>query len=108
METQYIDKPEKKPFNFDSQWLGFACGVLGPMVTFFFYYLISFRYMTFPRYINYLVTGNIYTPVISLCVITNLLVFFIFLWTNKNFGARGVLFSTFLYAFFIFYLKFFT
>lgn len=46
------------------------------------------------------------SKVLSLAAIPNLLLFFIFIWTNRNFSARGVIFATFLLAFIMIILKF--
>ena len=46
------------------------------------------------------------SKVISLAAIPNLLLFFIFIWTNRNFSARGVIFATLILAFFMLILKF--
>jgi hypothetical protein len=46
------------------------------------------------------------SKVVSLAAIPNLLLFFIFIWTNRNFSARGVIFATLLLAFFMLILKF--
>lgn len=46
------------------------------------------------------------SKVVSLAVLPNLLLFFIFIWTNRNFSARGVIFATLLLAFFMLILKF--
>ncbi len=43
---------------------------------------------------------------VSLATIPNLLLFFLFIWTNRNFSARGVIFATLLLAFVMLILKF--
>ena len=45
------------------------------------------------------------SKVVSLAAIPNLLLFFIFIWTNRNFSARGVIFATLLLAFLMLILK---
>jgi hypothetical protein len=47
------------------------------------------------------------SKLVSLSVIPNLLLFFLFIWTNRNFSARGVIFATLLLAFIMLILKFF-
>jgi len=46
------------------------------------------------------------SKVVSLAAIPNLLLFFLFIWTNRNFSARGVIFATLLLAFVMLILKF--
>ncbi len=43
---------------------------------------------------------------ISLSVIPNLLLFFLFIWTNRTLSARGVIFATLLVAMVMLVLKF--
>jgi hypothetical protein len=45
------------------------------------------------------------SKLISLSAIPNLLLFFLFIWTNRNLSARGVIFSTLLLAFIMLILK---
>jgi hypothetical protein len=45
------------------------------------------------------------SKVVSLTAIPNLLLFFLFIWTKRNFSARGVIFATFLLAFVMLILK---
>ena len=49
---------------------------------------------------------NMLSKVVSLTAIPNLLLFFIFIWTKRNFSARGVIFATLLLAFIMLILKF--
>jgi len=46
------------------------------------------------------------SKVVSLSVIPNLLLFFVFICTNRNFSSRGVIFATLLLAFVMLILKF--
>ena len=92
---------------FDNTWVGFAAGLSAPMLTLYVFYLIKYSHITFQKfYMDVLFANNIVTSSISLCVITNLLVFFIFIWTNRNLSARGVLLSTFIYAGYVVYQKY--
>lgn len=92
---------------FDNSWVGFGCGLLAPLATLYVFYLVKFSHISFSKfYMDVLFANNIVTASISLCVITNLLVFFIFIWTNRNLSARGVLFSTFIYAGYVVYQKY--
>lgn len=94
-------------FNWDKIWLGLLAGLVAPFIGFLGYYQLHFAGMGIPYFINYLIQGKVYTPMVSLSVVANLPVFFIFIWTNKNQSARGVLFSTFIYAAIVVYLKYF-
>ena len=97
-----------KNIDWDKLWIGLLFGILTPFISLWTYYFINYRYMTITDFINYLELGNTYTPLISMCVLVNLAVFYPFIWKEKYQGARGVLGSTFLWALVIVYLKFFT
>ncbi len=91
----------------DKVWIGFLFGLIAPLISLYIGYLVKYNYLTFSEfYHRILITNMILTPIISLCVITNLLVFFIFIWTHRNFSARGVLFSTIIYAAWVVYQKY--
>ena len=92
----------------DSMVLGILLGIVSPFIAFLGYYLINYRYMTADGFIRYLALGKVYTPLITLCVLANFMVFFIFISKDAYKTSRGILFSTFLYAGFIVYLKLFT
>lgn len=106
MEVQHLEEEEKPRFDWDRMWLGIVLGAIGPVFPFFGYYLINYGGISFARFLHTLNIGEMYIPIIKLCVIANLLIFFIFIWTNKYRSARGVLLATFLYAFLIVYLTF--
>ena len=91
----------------DSLWIGLVIGLFSPSLPLFIFYLIKYTHISFGDFFSKILMGyNILTPVISLCVITNLLVFFIFVWTNRNHSARGVLLATFMYAGYVVYQKY--
>jgi hypothetical protein len=97
-----------KDFDVDKTWFGATLGLLAPFATLVLYYLIKYHYMTIRGFIDYMVLGDTYTAVVTLCVLVNLGVFYLFLWKNKYLGARGVLLATFIWGAVIMYLKFFT
>lgn len=100
-----LNTPQRQKF--DNSWLGFTSGMLAPMFTLYIFYLVKYSHMSFYKfYLDVLFANNIVTASVSLCVITNLLVFFIFIWTNRNFSARGVLLSTMIYAGYVVYQKY--
>jgi hypothetical protein len=78
--------------------LGLVSGLLAPLLGFVVVYLFAFRGMHFQEYIELLVYHKQLSAVISLSVIPNLLLFFIFIWLNYLYSARGVLASTIIFA----------
>lgn len=97
-----------KNIDFNKTWLGVLFGLLAPSIAMYIYYFIYYRYLTISGFINYLKIGDTYTPLISLCVVVNLAVFYPFIWKEKWNGAKGVLAATFTWTAIVLYLKFFT
>ena len=87
--------------------LGAITGLMAPLISLFVFYLVTYHTISFSDFFHNILLGyGILLPVISLCVITNLLVFFIFIWTNRNYSARGVLLATFVYGGYMMYQKY--
>ena len=95
-----------KKFNFDNIVLSFMLGIIAPMLTFLLYYLINYNYMPIYTFINFIKLGNLFKPIISLCILSNLAIFYLYIWKNKYKGTRGVIYSTFIWAAFVIYLNF--
>ena len=86
--------------------LGTTLGIIAPITCLFGYWLISYNFMSFiPTFPRYLITGKVLAPVLSLCVIPNLGLFFLFINTERYKTARGFVLATILYGFLIMYLK---
>lgn len=86
--------------------LGVAGGLLAPLLGFGVVYLVAFRGMTFHEYLDLLAYHKQISAVISLSVIPNLLLFFIFIWLNYLYSARGVLAATLIFAVIVVVTKF--
>ncbi len=107
MEVQGIGSGEERPkFDFDRMWFGIIAGIIGPFIGFVVYYMINYFENEFWSFVDMLLRTGIYVPVLKLSLVANLLVFFIFIWLNKNRSAKGVIAATLCYAFFIVYLSF--
>jgi len=103
----YPVKGQKPGFNYDVMWLGVVLGLIAPVITMFGFYLYNFSHISIGQFIHHLFKVNIQSSLLSLCVVSNLAVFFLFIWSEKYNGARGVLLSTFIYGGLVVYLKFF-
>ncbi len=86
--------------------LGLALGILAPIATMVIVYYSKFSEYLFNELIQFLLDTQIFTKIVSLCVIPNLVLFFIFIRLNYLYSARGVLLATILFAVFVFVTKF--
>ena len=89
----------------DSLITGLLAGLILPLVGFYLYYFIFFRYMTFVEFTNHLIKTGLFVSVLSLGVILNLVSFFIFYRIEADQAAKGIILATFIYAFFVLYFK---
>ncbi len=86
--------------------LGAVLGMLAPVLASAIIYIVAFRDLSFGEYLEQLVFRKRLSSIISLSVLPNLLLFFIFIWLNYLYSARGVLASTILFALIVVVTKF--
>jgi hypothetical protein len=86
--------------------LGLAAGLVVPLITVLIFYQVRFSHLSLVEFFSSLISRNVLSSLLSLCVIPNLLVFFIFIWTNLLYLARGVLMATFVFAAIILIVKY--
>lgn len=86
-------------------WFGFIIGIIAPMFILICYYLLNYSYLNADTFLFKIFLTNILSPLLSLCVLINLGLFFIFIQTESYKPAKGIIGATFIYAIFIFVLK---
>lgn len=91
----------------DNLWIGLLLGVIVPMITFYLIYLLGFPSVGLITISEFIAVSELFTRVLSLAVIPNVAIFFLFIWTNKLSSARGVLAATMIYAVVVFAIKIF-
>ncbi len=91
----------------DNLIVGFLCGVIAPSIVIYFFYLFNFNTSSLDVFLNLAVKQKLLSPLLALCCVINLGIFFSFMHFDKLFASRGVILSTFLYGFIIVLLKFF-
>jgi hypothetical protein len=89
----------------DNVFTGLACGFIAPLIVFIIYAKIKQPDDAFADVIREFIRLKIFTVVLSFAAFVNLAVFFLFIWTDKEKSARGVLTATLIYAFVIIILK---
>jgi len=91
---------------FDKLWFGLILGLVAPMLGVTSFYFIKHSAISFGSFIQRLVLINVFAPILSLFVIINLGIFYLFLWKHCYYSARGVIMATFIYAFVVLIIKF--
>lgn len=94
-------EPEKR---FNTIVTGLVPGLLLPVVTMVIIWLVRYEGGFF-RFLAVFQELGMLSKLLSLSVIPNLLLFFIFLWIDRPFSARGVIFATLILAFVMLLLK---
>ncbi len=92
-----MTKKRKKTFN--SIIAGIVVGLIAPIITMYIFY--SFQnnfYGDFDKYIKTIIQIKVISKVLSLSILGNLAVFYIFIHSNRYFSARGVIYATLIYA----------
>ncbi len=85
--------------------IGAIWGIVVPPIAFVIW-VFSLTDFSIPEALNLVVRGKLYSEVLSLSAIANMIVFYIFLNKNKVFVARGILLITILIAFVVLVTKF--
>jgi hypothetical protein len=92
---------EKK---FNTLLTGLILGLILPALTLVGFWIVKSD-RGFVDFLVYFQEMKMLSKMVSLTAIPNLLLFFLFIWTKRNFSARGVVFATLLLAFVMLILK---
>jgi hypothetical protein len=95
-------------FKKDNLPLGIVLGLLTPVVGFFLYYLLVFlpKHIGLGEFITVLSANRQMLPkVISICLVLNGLVFYLYTQKRRDVTAKGIFLVTMLYAITILLLK---
>lgn len=85
--------------------VGFSFGIVAPILVFLAYYKLNYDFITFNSFLMDAFVKSIFAPLLSLCVIINLGIFYLFYWKYLNYAARGTIGATFVYAIVVFIIK---
>jgi hypothetical protein len=91
---------------YDKIAIGAGAGFILPVIISLLFYLFSSGDQTLSGYFVRIVTANILTHVISLCVFSNLFLFLVFNRLDMLQATRGVLGITIFWALVVFAIKF--
>jgi hypothetical protein len=94
----------KNKKSFDSVLIGLIPGILLPMGTLIIFWAVRYE-SSLAHFLKNFQQFGLLSKALSLATIPNLLLFFVFIWTNRSFSARGVIFATLVMAFVMLVLK---
>jgi len=83
---------------------GFVPGILLPVIVLIIFWAVRYG-DSFTHFLRNFQQFGLLSKALSLATIPNLLLFFVFIWTNRSFSARGVIFATLVMAFVMLVLK---
>lgn len=90
---------------FDTLLSGLIPGIVLPLAAMVIIWAIQSD-LGFLEFLQNFQHRNVLSKIVSLAALPNLLLFFLFIWTDRTFSARGVIFATLLLAFVMLVLKF--
>ena len=85
---------------------GLGLGILLPAISLYIFYKVKYDQMELLEFLTSFHEMGILTHIISLSVIPELVLFFLFMQKNFLKGGRGVLLATFLFAFLVLIIRF--
>ena len=86
---------------FDSVGIGLIIGIVIPILSLLLFYSTNFAKVPLGFFIKHTAQIEVLPKLISLCGIPNLGVFFLFIWRNHYYSARGVILATLLLTFIV-------
>jgi len=89
---------------FDSMQYGLVPGIILPLIGLIIVWAVRFDGGLL-EFLKQFQQSRMLPKLLSLLAIPNLVLFFLFIWTNRSFSARGVIFATFVLAFVMLVLK---
>ncbi len=89
---------KKKSTLFNNWFIGVISGLVIPIPGVYIFYLTQDVSYDFSQFLNLAIKYNLFSQILSVGVIANLLIFFLFLNTNNYKSAKGVILATFIYA----------
>lgn len=84
---------------------GFISGVILPVISLLVFYLYRYSEIPLFEFLRYVYFREVLSPLLSLSILPNLLLFYIFIRKDFLLSARGVLAATFLFALIVLIIK---
>ncbi len=99
-------RPKPKSF-INSVLFGYIAGMILPVITIYVFYLSRWHAVSFSYFYHTFVEATVFSALVSLAALPDGLLFFLFIWSNRLHGARGVLGAIFTYTLIVVAYKFF-
>ncbi len=93
---------------FNALYIGLLGGLLVPVITFFVFYLVKNTGGSFSMFLSISIEYAILAKLISLAAIPDALLFYMFIWTENNKSAMGVIYALFLICLVVLIIKIIT
>lgn len=87
-------------------WTGLTLGIVLPVFVFLLVYFIAYSKTAFREFMEFAFLMRALPKILCLCVIPNLIIFYLFLNREYWYATRGVISATFLYALAVVVIKF--
>ena len=87
--------------------LGFLIGITSTFIISFLTFINTNPGLSISEYFNIFIYGKLISPILSIALMGNLGLFFLFLKLNKDFISRGILIATVFVGIIIFCIKIF-
>lgn len=85
---------------------GLVLGIFLPVICTMLFYVVKHPAKSFYDFLVLVTEMNVMSPILSLCALPNLGIFYLFLNKEWWYSARGVLLATLLWALLVFTVKF--
>ena len=92
--------------HFNRLFIGVITGLLIPVITLLIFNQAAFDQLNAGEFIRYMIHRGKLSSVLSLVILPDLLLFFIFIWLDYLYSARGVLAATLIFALLVVISKF--
>jgi hypothetical protein len=91
---------------FDNLLIGLIIGLLAPTLGIIIFFYSKFSESNLSEFLTISIQEKVLSPLLSLCAVINLAVFYLFIHFDKLQTAKGVILATFIYGLAIVLLKF--
>jgi len=97
----------KKFLKYDNFFAGFISGILIPLLVAFIAFLVTSKGLTLLEYYFEILKKGFMTHGLTLCILPDIILFFVFNWADMLKSAKGILWATIIWLLVLVVNKFF-